>query len=125
MNMDITSRRSILSILAGVSVGLLVSTFLKSVCWGPLIGVFLAAYLAKVPTPKEGAKIGAVVLVPFQMVYAALHYPAESIAKDTAGKLGNLLGVLLAVAFMAAVGALYGFIIGKLFQLAKDKGILL
>ena len=121
--MKITSKRSIYSILAGAIVGLLVYTFLRPTCWGPIVGVFVATYLAKVSSAKEGAKIGALVLLPIGF-YWYLQLPALIIAKDTVGKLANLLGVLVGLLLISGVGALYGLVLGKLFQITKDKGIL-
>ena len=117
--MNITSKRSIFSILIGSFIGVVIPT-----CWGPLIGVFVAAYLARVSTPKEGAKIGAIVVLPIIIAYFALQFPVQNIAGDNSEKLGNLLGLFLGLLLAAGVGALYGLIIGKLFQLTRDKGIL-
>ena len=72
---------------------------------------------------KEGAKIGALVLLPIGF-YWYLQLPALIIAKDTVGKLANLLGVLVGLLLISGVGALYGLVLGKLFQITKDKGIL-
>ena len=121
--MNIKSKQTIFSILAGMIVGLLVSIFLRPTCWGPLIGVFVAAYLAKVSSPKEGAIIGAIVLVPIG-IYALLQIPVEAIAGTTVGKLGNLVGLVLGILLVSCVGALYGLIIGKLFQVTKNKGVI-
>jgi hypothetical protein len=121
--MNITSKRSIFSILVGIIIGVLVSMFLRPTCLAPLIAVFVAVYAAKVSTPKEGAKIGAIVLLPIG-IYWYLQLPALIIAKDSVGKLGNLVGVLLGLLFISGVGALYGLMLGKLFQITKSKGIL-
>jgi hypothetical protein len=123
MNMKITSKRSILSVLVGILVGVLIYSFLRPACWGPLVAVFVAAYLAKVSTPKEGAKIGTMVLLPIG-IYWYSQLPALVIAKDTVGKLGNLFGVVLGLLFISGVGALYGLLLGKFFQLTKNHGIL-
>jgi hypothetical protein len=109
--------------LVGIVVGLLVSTFIRPTCWAPLIAGFVAIALAKVSTPKDGAKIGAIVLLPIG-IYWYLQLPSHVIAKDSVGKLGNLFGVVLGLLFISGVGALYGSILGKLFQLRKNKGIL-
>ena|SRR5215211_2589514 len=121
--MKITSKRSIFSILVGIIVGVLVSVFLRPTCLGPLIAAFVATFLAKVSTPKEGAKIGAIVLLPIG-IYWYLQLPALIIAKDTVGKLGNLSGLLVGLLFLSGVGALYGLLLGKLFQMTKNHGIL-
>lgn len=121
--MNLKSKQIIFSILAGMIVGLLVSVFLKPTCWGPLVGVFVAAYSAKVSSPKEGAIIGAIVLIPIG-IYTFLQLPAELWAKNTSGILGNIVGLVLGLLLVSGIGALYGSIIGKLFQITKDKKIL-
>lgn len=122
MKMSLKSKPTIFSILAGIIVGLLISIFLKPTCWGPLIGVFVAAYLAKVSSPKEGAIIGAIVSLPIG-IYALLQIPSQAIAKTTLGLLGNIAGLVLGLLFVSGIGALYGLIIGKLFQFTKTKGV--
>jgi len=121
--MILKSKQTIFSILAGIIVGLLVSIFLKPTCWGPAVGVFFAAYLAKVSSPKEGAIIGTIVLLPIG-IYAFLQIPAEAIAKTTIGIFGNIIGLIAGLLLAAGIGALYGLIIGKLFQITKEKKIL-
>src|SRR5215207_3290414 len=104
-------------------VGLLVSVFLRPTCWGPLVGVFVAAYFAKVSSPKEGAIIGAIVLIPIGM-YGVLQFPADETTNDTASTIGTIVGMLLGLVLLSGIGALYGMIIGKLFQMKKDKTII-
>lgn len=121
--MNIKTKKSIFSILAGVIVGLLVYTFLRPTCWRPIVGVFLAAYFAKVSAPKEGAVIGALVLAPMG-VYAFLQSLTQATANDNRGILVIVFALLLILVFASGLGALYGLLIGKLFQLTRNKGIL-
>ena len=121
--MKIKSKQTIFSILAGMIVGLLVFIFLRPTCWGPLVGVFVAAYFAKVSSPKEGAIIGAIVLIPIGM-YGILQIPADETTNDTASTIGTIVGMLLGLGLLSGIGALYGMIIGKLFQMKKDKTII-
>jgi hypothetical protein len=122
--MSLTSKRSIFSILTGIIVGALVSTFIRPTCWGPLIAVLAATYVANVSTPKEGARIGAIVLLPIG-VYWYLQMPSLFTATNSTGMLGNLLGLVLGLLLISGVGALYGLILGKLLQLRKNKGIII
>ena len=121
--MSITSKRSIFSVLGGVIVGLLVYTFLRPTCWGPIVGVFLAAYLAKVSSAKEGALIGALVLAPMG-IYSSLQTLLQTTANPDRSILVIPFAIILVVVLASGLGALYGSVIGKLFQLTKDKGIL-
>ena len=121
--MILKSKQTIFSIFAGIIVGLLISIFFKPTCLGPLVGVFVGAYLAKVSSPKEGAIIGAIVLLPIG-IYTYLQIPSEAIAKTTVGILGNIVGLVLGLLLVSGIGALYGLIIGKLFQITKKEKIL-
>ena len=118
--MNIKSKRFIFSILTGMIIGLLISILVRPICVAPIIGVFVAASLANASSPKEGAIIGAIVLVPIE-IYVALQVTSQGIPDDPVGKLGNLLGIFLSLVLLSGIGALYGSILGKLFQLIKDK----
>ncbi|MGE5374763.1 MAG: hypothetical protein ACM3XO_06870 [Bacteroidota bacterium] len=118
--MNLRSKRAILSILLGVIAGLLMAIFLKPVCWGPLVGVLLGAYLAKASSPQEGAIVGAIVAVPIG-IYAFLQIPADPSSKTTFDIIRNVLGLFLGLGLVAAAGALYGSIVGMLFQAIKKK----
>jgi len=114
------SKQFFFSILAGIIVGLLVSIFLKPMCWGAIVGVFAAAYLAKVSSPKDGAIVGAIVLVPISIYTFSLGI-AQSSVTEKMGITGIFLVFILGVISESGIGALFGLIIGKLFQITKDK----
>ncbi len=122
--MKIKSKKFILSTLAGMIIGLLVSIFLRPTCWGPIVGVFIAAYLNKVSSPKEGAIVGAIVLTPIG-IYATFQALIQTDVQDDTGILATILIFILANVLVPGIGALYGLIIGKLFQLTKDKKLIL
>ena len=109
--------------LTGMIIGLLASVFLRPTCWGPLIGVFVASYLGNVSSPKEGATIGAIVLVPIG-IYAAWQYSTQTIAENLTELIGNIVGLVLGILLGSGIGAVYGLIIGKLFQLTKNNKII-
>ena len=121
--MIIKSKQFIFSILAGMIVGLLVSIFLKPTCWGAVTGVFVGAYLAKVSSPKEGALVGAIVLVPIA-VYGMIQPAFQTNVIDEIGMFATILVFLLVVVLISGIGALYGLVIGKLFQVTKDKKLI-
>jgi uncharacterized membrane protein len=118
--MNLRSKRAVLSILSGMIAGLLMAIFFKPVCWGPLVGVLIGAYLAKVSSPQEGAIVGAIVVVPIG-IYAFMQIPADASSKTTFDIIRNVLGLFLGLGLVAAAGALYGSIVGMLFQAIKKK----
>ena len=122
--MNIKSKQFFFSILAGMFVGLLVSIFLKPTCWGAVTGVFVAAYMAKVSSPKEGAIVGAIVLVPIA-IYGTIQAAFQTNVVDEMGIFTTILVFLLVVVLISGIGALYGLVIGKLFQLTKNKKLIL
>jgi hypothetical protein len=122
--MNIKSKQFLFSILAGMIVGLLVSIFLTPTCWGAVIGVFVAAYMAKVSSPKEGAIVGAIVLVPIA-IYGTIQTAFQTNVVDEIGIFTTILVFLLVVVLISGIDALYGLVIGKLFQLTKDKKLIL
>ena len=122
MKMIITLRRYTLSILAGVLISVLISFFLKTICWEPFISVFVAVYLAKVATPKEGALIGAIVFLPVGIVFALLQ-PAD-LAAGIAETFANFLVLFLTILIVSGVGAVYGLILGTLLKFTKKNRIM-
>ncbi len=62
--MEIKSRRFIIAILVGMLVGLAITIYLQPACVGAVISVIVSAYLAKAASPKDGAIVGAITLVP-------------------------------------------------------------
>ena len=121
--MNITSKQSVLSILVGIIVGLLVFIFLRPSCWGPLIGVFVAAILAKVTTPKHGAIVGMIVLAAIGLYSSVQIAMTQGLANDPIKLLANLLGLFIGLLVFCGVGALYGLMLGKLFQLTRKDRI--
>jgi hypothetical protein len=122
VNVNFKSKQFIFSILAGIIVGLLASIFLKPMCWGAIAGVFVAAYLAKVSSPKDGAVVGAIVLMPISIYTFSLGIVQSSMTEKM-GITGIFLVFILGVVSESGIGALLGLIIGKLFQTIKDKGL--
>jgi hypothetical protein len=121
--MKLKSKQTILSLLAGIIVALLIAIFLRPACWGPLVGIIVSAYLAKVSSPREGAIVGAIIAIAID-IYAVLQFPVQAIAKTNIGLLGNFVGLVLSLLLASGVGALYGLIIGKLFQFMKNNKII-
>jgi hypothetical protein len=121
--MNITSKRSIISILVGIIVGLLVFIFLRPACWGPLIGGFVTVVFAKVSSPKQGALVGTIVLAPIGLYSCLQTALTHQFADDPVKLFANILGLVLAFLLFCGVGALYGLILGKLFQLTKKNKI--
>jgi len=111
---SLKSKQTIFSILAGIIIGVLICIFLTPTFWGPLVGVFVAAYFAKAASPKEGAIIGAIVVVLVGRIYTFLQF--HTFAKTPISIAGAVVGLLL----IAGVGALNGLIVGKLFQTARE-----
>jgi hypothetical protein len=121
--MNFKSKQFIFALLAGIAIGLLASIFLKPMCWGVIAGVIVAAYFAKVSSPKDGAIVGAIVLVPIS-AYAFTLAAIQSNASEKLGALGSVLVFFLTVILASGIGALFGLVVGKLFQVTKGKGII-
>lgn len=117
--MNFKSKQFIFSMLIGVIVGLLFSILAQPMCWGMIAGVFVAAYFAKVSSPKDGAIVGAIIVMPIS-VYAS--FLSAVLSKN--GILGAVLVSFVMVILTTGVGSLVGFIIGKLFQVTRGKGII-
>jgi hypothetical protein len=118
--MSIKSKRFVFAVLTGMIVGLLITILARAACSGIIIGVFVAAFLAHVASPKDGTIIGIIVLVPIE-IYVVLQVTSQGLSDYPVVRLGNLLGVLLILVLFSGVGALYGLILGKLFQLIKAR----
>lgn len=121
--MNFKSKQFILAMLSGIVVGVLASIFLKPMCWGVIAGVVVAAYFSKVSSPKDGAIVGAIVLVPISM-YVFTLAAIQSNASEKLGTLGSILVFFFMIIFSSGIGALFGLAIGKLFQATKGKGII-
>jgi len=116
--MKYTSKRTILAILAGALIGIALILFVRLVCWGQILGVAVAAYLANVSSPREGAVVGAIVLVPVAMV-GVFPTIAHQTELDELSIPLFLLSIFFASLFAGAVGAVYGLVLGKLFEKRK------
>jgi hypothetical protein len=99
--------------------------FLKLTCQGPLFGVIIASVVANVSSPKEGAILGALIPIPLY-IYSII--PAISNVNQASKVssiflliLAEILGSLLALGLVSAVGALIGLGIGKFLQ-SRKKG---
>jgi hypothetical protein len=104
-------------------VGLLVSILIRPTCWGAITGIFIAAYLAKASSPKEGAIVGAMAVVPIG-IYGSVQAALQTDVMDEVGILLTILVFLLLIVCISGIGAFYGLIIGKVFQITKDKKLI-
>ena len=114
------SQRFGFAILVGIVLNLAFTLFIQIACWGPMISVLVAAYLARVTTPKDGALSGAIVFIPSSMVLVI----KTIVQSNTVSEVGLPLTVvagLIGLLFGTGLGGLFGFIVGKIFELAKDK----
>ena len=118
--MSYTSGRFGFAILAGIVLNLAFTFFIKIACWGPIISIVLAAYLAGVRTPKEGAITGAIVFIPSSIVIII----QTIMQSNTVDEIGLPLAIVagsIGVLFGMGLGGLFGFMIAKLYQLAQDR----
>jgi hypothetical protein len=113
------SQRFVIAVLAGIILNLAFTFFIQIACWGSLISVIAAVYLAKVKTPRDAAIIGAVVFVPSSVVLVIQAIMRQSAIDEVglpltilAGFVGLLVGVVL--------GGLFGFVVGKVLEFVKD-----
>ncbi len=121
--MDFKSKRTWLGILAGMVVTV-VCGLLRFSCWGVLLGVSAGAYVADISSPKQGAVMGALSMLPLgvvylfqmqqQVVYDFNHFPLITIVQIIAlpilfAALGALLGTLTGFGFRAAKRKQYMF----------------
>jgi len=88
--MNFKSQRFRLAILVGIVLNLAFTFFLQIACWGPMISVLVAVYLAKSTKSKEATWIGAIVFLPSSVVLVS-----QTIARtNTVGEIGLLLTIL-------------------------------
>ncbi len=118
--MEIKSRRFIIAILVGMLGGLAITIYLQPACVGAVIGVIVSAYLAKVASPKDGAIVGAITLVPIG-TYLGLWAILQVKAAQGIGLPGAIFNFLLTLILASAIGALYGLVIGLLLRIAKQR----
>ena len=122
--MTVRSKRFFLAILVGMIVGLLFTIFVTPTCWGLILGVFATANLANASSPRDGALVGWVVSIPVG-IYATILAAIQMRALENLGSLVLIPFFLLAIVLISGLGALYGLIIGKLFQITKGKKLML
>ena len=122
--MDIRSERSTFALLVGMTVGVLASIFMTPTFWGPILGVFAAATLAEVTLPKDEAIIGAIALIPIG-IYITIQTAIQINALQSLGILVTIPFFCIAVLVLTFLGALYGLVIGKLFQITKGKKLMI
>lgn len=105
--------------IIGMVVGTLVTIFIRPTCLGPLAGILTASYFAKISSPKEGAIIGSIVMIPIGL-YAMFQGAVQTMALDNLSFIEILFYSSIGVLMLCIFGALSGLLIGKLFQLAKN-----
>ena len=118
--MKVKSKQFVVAILVGAIIGALISVFTNSGGWATIISVTLAAYLAKVSSPKEGAIVGSITIIPIG-IYAIALANIQTKALETRGILATIPFLLLGFLIIIGIGALFGLIIGKIFQLTKSR----
>ena len=122
--MNIASRRFIGAIIAGIFIGLLEAAFVAPSIWAFAAAIMAASKLASVSCPREGAVVGAIVMLPVGLATILLQPQVQALepSASTLAILGaaSTLGV---VAFGIA-GALSGLGIGKLLQITKEHVLL-
>jgi hypothetical protein len=118
--MEIKSRRFIIAILVGMLVGLAITIYLQPACVGAVISVIVSAYLARAASPKDGAIVGAITLVPIG-TYLGLWAILQVKATQGIGLPGAVFNFLLTLILASAIGALYGLVIGLLLRIAKER----
>jgi len=120
--MEVKSWQFLFSILAGIAAGLLILFLVKPFYWGLLVGLLLATYLSGAASPREGALVGLIVLPPlgiYFMIEASLQLNMQSKMEQ----LPYILLWCLMVVLLFVLGAVFGLLSGKLFQLLREKKI--
>ncbi len=120
--MDMFSKRLALGILGGMVAAILFSLG-RLTCWAPVLAVFVGAVLADVSGPKQGAVVGAVVVLPIGAL--ALIQSSEYRAMFGHEPVLVLLTTVLGAIVIMALGALYGCLVGLLFRATKGKKFML
>ena len=118
--MNFKSRRIWLAIFAGMVIAVLVTIFIRPSCLGIIIGVIVSIYLAKAESPKVGALIGAITVLPTG-VYITFFVSTQTKAIHYLGLVKSIPFLLLDMIFLSGIGALYGLVIGLLLRKVKDK----
>jgi hypothetical protein len=122
--MKITSKQSILALLVGMTAGLLLTIFIRPVDLGAVIAVFAAVYLARASSLKEGALLGAIVLIPAG-IYVTIQVAVLNRELEIFGLPVTILVSFITVLLVSGLGALIGLIFGKIFQVTKDHKLIL
>ena len=108
--MKIKSKQFILAMLIGMMVGLLLTIFIRPVDLGAVIAVFAAVYLAKVSSPKEGALVGGIVLIPTG-IYVTIQVAILNKELEIFGLPVTILIGFITLLLMSGLGALIGLIV--------------
>lgn len=118
--MSETSSRFAFAILVGIVLNLAFTLFLQIACWGPLISVVVAGYLARATTSKNGVIIGSLVFLPSTVVLVT----QSILQSDAINEIGlplTILAGVLGVATGIGIGGLFGLAVGKLLEFLKDR----
>lgn len=118
--MKIKSKQFGLALLAGVGVGLLVAILSGGGAWGSILSVVVATYLARVGSAKEGAVVGAIASLP-PGLYLLVVLMVRSLPGEPQDPLTLVYSFALSAAFIAALGAGLGLLIGRFAPKNPDK----
>ena len=118
--MVLKSRRFALSLLTGAFTGIVLVIFLRPACWAVFFGVFIACYLARASTLKDGAIVGAIVMIPIGISPTVVTIMQSGMPEDV-NFLTSMSSVLLGIALTSGIGAVAGLVIGKILEISKDR----
>ncbi len=121
--MNMAWRQAGFALLSGIAVGVLGLVLVGPNCWSPMVGIFVATYLAKTASPAQGAGVGAVVMIPIAF-FALLRQSMLVTQLVGRGEVLTVVGMMLGVLMAAGLGAAWGWMIGKLFQWTAGKGLM-
>ncbi len=117
--MDFRSKRVWFGIAAGMAINL-VMAWLNVTCLTVVLGAVVALSIGQNFNLRQGAAVGALVLLPLA-VLAAQVMQSEGIIDFTYFPLGSVLGLLVAFLTLAAVGAITGMLIALAFRAVKAR----
>lgn len=120
--MDLKSKRVWLGIAAGLAINL-ITVWLELNCWSATLGVIVSLYVGKIYGPKQGAAVGAIVLIPVTALFL-WQMQARGLYDFTRFTFSTAVGMLGGFLFLAAVGALAGAIIGQGLRVLKARQLI-
>jgi hypothetical protein len=120
MEMILKSKRFALALLAGAFTGIVLVIFLRPACWAVFFGVFIASYLARASTLKDGAMVGAIVMIPIGISPTVVTI-MQSGMPENVDFITSMSSMLLGIALMSGIRAVAGLIIGKMLEISKNK----